>query len=116
MYIADKPSPKATYALAAVFGAAAIALAEKAVSFYHTADRMVPTEQQLHHSLEVVIQWREAAGQQIGQVDQLLRMQAQDYAEYVVRQPSFFNAEAAAGTAVLCALLAYALVHKPKKR
>lgn len=83
------------YVLAITLGFAATVCAEKAVSFYHAAQSVKPSDEQVHRSLEAILRWRDAAGQQIEQVDLILQQQAYDLARESLQSPYLFQSAAA---------------------
>lgn len=100
-----KPS-SGPYIVAGLLGIATTVLAERAVSFYQTAQRVMPSDEQVHRSLETILRWRDAAGQQIEQVDMILQQQAYDVALQSLQMPYFFQSAAASAVAVCCLVTA----------
>lgn len=98
--------PRGSYIVAGLLGITTTVLAERAVSFYHTAQRMVPSDEHLHRSLETILHWRDAAGQRVEQVDTLLQQQAYDVALQSLQMPYFFQSAAASAVAVCCVVTA----------
>lgn len=105
MYIThqqSQPSFRGKYALVSALGFAAAILGERAVSLYRAAQAVVPSKEQVGHSLEAILYWRAAAGQQVERIDMILQQEAYDVARESLRDPYFFQSAAAFFAAVAC--------------